>query len=165
MISDGKNTYLLSGYNHDIIEAEKQCYEWFKDQPQDHVRDVARSGASVRDKCLAIFTHLVENVRYELDPEGTQMIKSPARILEDGCGDCKSLTMYLCCCLHCLGIGHKFRFVNFDGDDQYTHVYAVAIDENGNEIIMDACEKDNAGYTLFDYARPYAKKLDVVYNG
>ena len=163
MISDGKNLYLLDGYNHDIVEAEKQCYEWFKEQPKDHVAEVAASGASVRDKCLAVFKHLVAHVQYQLDPDGKQLIKSPARLLADGCGDCKSLTMYINYCLYCLGIRHKFRFVNFDGGDQYTHVYAVALDERDNEIILDACEKDDQGYTLFDYARPYKVKLDVNY--
>ena len=84
-------------------------------------------------------------------------------MLADKCGDCKSYTMFIACCLHCLGIPCKVRFVNFDGGSQWTHVYAVAIDETGNEIIMDACELNDEGKPYYDYARRYSKKLDINY--
>ena len=164
MIADGINKLMCNGYNSDVINAMRSCYEQWKEQPMDHVAPMASSSYSVNDKCEAVFGHLVDNVSYQLDPEGYQYIKSPARLLKDGCGDCKSLTMYICCCLYCLGVKHKMRFVNFDGGNQYTHVYAVAIDEGGNEIILDACEKDEDGMTLYDYARPYSKKKDIIYN-
>ena len=106
---------------------------------------------------------MVNNTRYKLDKDGEQLIKSPARFLADGCGDCKSYTMFIACCLHCLGIPCIVRFVNFDGGDQWTHVYPVAIDENGNEIIMDACETDSDRVPLFGYAREFAKKKDIIY--
>lgn len=161
MVADGQNTFLRNGYNGDVVEAIKSCYEQFKEQPKDHVKNLR--GLSVKDQCLAIFTNLVENVQYQVDPDGVQYIKSPARLLSDGYGDCKSLSMYICCCLNCLNRKHAFRFVDFDGCGQYTHVYAIAWDENGREIILDACETDDEGYTLFDYARPYKRKLDVIY--
>ena len=162
MIADGKNTYLMAGLNSDIVDCWKACYERFKDQPRKLVAK-AQGRGSIEDRCEAIFGYMVENTRYKLDRDGEQLIKSPARFLDDGCGDCKSYTMFLACCLHCLGIPCIVRFVNFDGGDQWTHVYAVAIDENGNEIIMDACEKDRDGVILFDYAREYAKKKDIIY--
>ena len=86
------------------------------------------------------------------------------RLIADGCGDCKSYTMFIACCLHCCGILCIVRFVNFDGGKQYTHVYPVAIDEQGREIVMDACELDNDNITvLYNYARPYTKKKDIYY--
>lgn len=161
MVADGRNTYLKEGYNNDVVEAIKSCYEQFKNQPKDHVAYL--KGLPVKEQCLAIFRNLVENVQYQVDPDGLQYIKSPARLLSDKQGDCKSLSMYICCCLYCLGRKHAFRFVSFDNDNQYTHVYAVSWDEQGREIILDACEVDSDGYTLFDYARPYTRKLDVIY--
>ena len=71
--------------------------------------------------------------------------------------------MFIACCLHCLGIPCKVRFVNFDGGSQYTHVYPVAVDENGHEIVMDACELDTDGTPLYDYARRYSKKKELYY--
>lgn len=158
MYSDGKNEILCYGNNKDVVDNILICYNRWKNQPKDIVKDLM--GLDTDRQCQSIFNYLINNTRYLLDKSGYQYIKSPARLLRDGCGDCKSLTMFIECCLHCLNIPHIIRFVNFDGGDQYTHVYAVAIDEVGREIILDACELDNDGVHLYDWARPYRKKLD-----
>lgn len=160
MIVDGVNTLVGIGYNQDVIDAEINCYEQWKNQPKELVSQLY---GTVDEKCEAVFAYLVENVEYKLDEDGVQLIKSPARLLADKCGDCKSLTMFIACCLHCLGIKHIIRFVNYDGGKQFTHVYPVAIDENGNEIVLDVCEKDLDGVVLYNYARNYKRKKDFVY--
>lgn len=163
MISDGRNTLLKIGYNGDVVSCWQQCYEIFKNQPKDILKQI-RMLSSTDQKCQAIFQYLCDHVYYLLDPDGDQYIKSPARLIDDGCGDCKSLTMFIAACLHCLGIPCIVRFVNFDGGSQYTHVYPVAVDEWGNEIIMDYCEVDEDGIPLYDYAREYEAKKDLYYN-
>lgn len=160
MVSDGKNTLVSIGYNGDVVKSLIDCYQKWKNQPRELVASLS---GSVDEKCEAVFAYLVENVYYKLDEDGNQWIKSPARLIADGCGDCKSLTMFIACCLHCLGIKHIIRFVNYDGGSQYTHVYPVALDECGNEIILDACEKDEDGVILYNYARPSRKRKDFVY--
>ena len=163
MISDGQNRFIMAGVNGDIISCWKKCYEQFCEQPRDLVNQLR--GYSIDSTCQAIFDYMIKRTYYQLDDDGEQLIKSPARLIADGCGDCKSYTMFIACCLHCLDIPCIVRFVNFDGGDQYTHVYPVAIDENGNEIVMDACELDNDQKTvLYDYAREYAKKKDIYYD-
>lgn len=153
---------MMSGLNGDIVDCWKACYEVFKDQPAQIVQNLR--GYDIDSTCQAIFGYMIDRTYYKLDKSGEQLIKSPARLIKDGCGDCKSYTMFIACCLHCLGIPCKVRFVNFDGGEQYTHVYPVAIDEYGNEIIMDACELDDDNETvLYDYARPYSKKKDIFY--
>lgn len=161
MISDGINTLVGVGFNQDVIDAEINCYQAWKDQPRELVSNLC--DGSIDEKCEAVFAYLVNNVEYKLDETGNQFIKSPARLLADKCGDCKSFTMFIACCLHCLGIKHIIRFVNYDGGKQFTHVYPVAIDENGNEIVLDACEKDIDGVVLYNYARDYKRKKDFVY--
>lgn len=161
MTSDGQNRFMMSGLNGDIVNCWKKCYEEFKDQPHDLVGLFKRP--TVDATCEEIYDYMVKNTRYQLDRDGEQLIKSPARFLADGCGDCKSYTMFIACCLHCLGIPCKVRFVNFDGGSQYTHVYPVAVDECGNEIILDACELDTDGTPLYDYARRFEKKKDIYY--
>ena len=161
MYSDGKNTLLKIGGNSDVVECFKACYEQFKEQPREIVQDLV--GLNVREACEAVFDYMCNHVQYLLDPDGDQYIKTPARLLADGCGDCKSLTMFVACCLHCLHIPCIVRFVNFDGGNQYTHVYPVALDENDNEIILDMCETNEAGVPYIDYARPYRRKKDIVY--
>lgn len=160
MKSDGRNEILKFGDNRDIVSYVKSCYERWKNQPAEICSGIY---GDIDAKCEAIFGYMVDHVDYLLDPPGVQYIKSPARLLADGCGDCKSLTMFMSCCLHCAGISHIIRFVNFDGGDQFTHVYPVALDENGKEIILDMCEKDDDGVVLYDYARPYKKKKDFIY--
>lgn len=160
MQSDGKNDLLAYGYNGDVITNLISCYNRWRDQPLELVKSLS---GTIDEKCESVFAYLVDNVYYKLDDDGVQYIKSPARLLADGCGDCKSFTMFIASCLHCLGIQHVIRFVNFDGGKQFTHVYPVAIDEMGREIILDACEKDSDGFVLYDFARPYKKKKDFVY--
>ena len=94
MYSDGRNTFMMAGLNSDIVKCWKQCYEQFKDQPKDIVQDIRHSG-TIDDKCQAIFAYMVNNTHYRLDSEGEQLIKSPARLLADKCGDCKSYTMFI----------------------------------------------------------------------
>lgn len=162
MVADGINRLMIAGDNSDVVRGICKCYEEYKNQPQNHVRELR--GLCVDDQCRAVFAYLAENVQYKLDREGEQRIKSPARLLQDGYGDCKSFTMYVSCCLHCLGVTHIIRFVNFDGGNQYTHVYPVAVDERGKEIVLDACEKDVHGYPRYDFARKYMRKKDFRYD-
>ena len=161
MFTDGKNKLMKIGVNSDVVKSFTACYEQFKNQPMDIVADLR--GEAVNDACEAIFDYMCKNVSYKLDEDGKQFIKSPARLLADGCGDCKSLTMFVSCCLHCLGIPHIVRFVNFDGSNQYSHVYPVALDENHKEIIMDMCETDEDGIPFYNYARKYKVKKDFIY--
>ena len=162
MFTDGRNRFIMSGINRDIVDCWKKCYEQFKDQPKKIVKNL--TGYDIDSTCKAVFGYMVKNTYYQLDKDGEQLIKSPGRLIADGCGDCKSYTMFIASCLHCLGIPCIVRFVNFDGGDQYTHVYPVAIDENGDEIPMDACELFEDNKTVkYGYARPYLKKKDIVY--
>lgn len=174
-LATGENRLMAEGYNDDIVRCFQECYEEFKDQPNFipcndgyegvYLLDLIRNnGYDIDGKCQSIFAYLADNVNYLLDPGDNQFIKSPSRLLMDRNGDCKSLTMFLVSCLHCLGISHKVRFVSFDKwNNCYSHVYAVAIDEQGDEIILDACELDPSGRELYDYARPYTSKKDLIY--
>lgn len=156
-----KDTYLRFGDNRDVVKFVKQCYERWRDQPTDIVGDVR--DLDVREQCYCIFNYLLDKTRYVVDEPGYQFIKSPARLIEDGVGDCKSMTIFIASCLHCLGIRHTIRFVNFDGGSQYTHVYPIAYDERGRAIILDAVERDADGKPVFDYARSFAKNFDINY--
>lgn len=162
MQSRGINDLLCYGDNRDVVRNLIGCYEKWKDQPSEIVEDLR--GYDINTQCESIFSYLIDNTQYKLDTVGKQYIKSPARLLSDGTGDCKSLTMFVSCCLHCLGIKHIIRFVNFDGGGQFTHVYPVAVDGNGKEIVLDACEKDEAGTPIYDYAREFRRKKDFIYN-
>ena len=161
MRANNKNTYLRFGDNRDVVRFVTKCYERWRDQPLQLVDDLR--GLPIDEQCRCIFGYLVAKVRYKVDEPGYQWIKSPARVLEDGVGDCKSMTIFIASCLHCLGIRHTIRFVNFDGGDQYTHVYPIAYDEQGGRIVLDAVERDTEGKPIYNYAREFARNKDIHY--
>lgn len=162
MIADGVNSLLKVGLNSDVVTAWQKVYNQSKTQPLD-ILDSELFACDTDTACRSIFSYLAKNVTYKLDPYGVQYIKTPARLLQDGEGDCKSLTLFIAACLSCLGIPCIVRFVNFDGGSQYTHVYPVAVAPDGTEIILDACELDGEGKPKYNYARPYKKKKDLRY--
>lgn len=160
--ASGINDLLAYGDNRSVVNNVISCYLNWRDMPADIVNELR--GLDVDEQCRSIFAYLVEHVTYQLDPAGVQYIKSPARLLKDSYGDCKSLTIFIASCLHCLGIRHTIRFVNFDGGFQYSHVYPIAYDEYGNEIILDACELDKNKQPIYNYARVYRRKKEFTYN-
>lgn len=107
--------------------------------------------------CRNIFNYVISNVRYIEDPFGVQWVKEPARLLADKSGDCKSMAIFICSCLKCLNIPHFFRFVSFNGRKEATHVYAVAIDEYGNEIYIDPVVRP----VQFNKQEKYTYKSDM----
>lgn len=160
MRATGHNQLLKYGDNTDVVRNVLRWYEKYRNQPAELVADL--HDCTTDEKCYAIFDYLVNHVRYLEDKPGYQFIKSPARLLADGVGDCKSMTLFLASCLHCLGVPHTIRFVNFDGGTQYTHVYVLAHD--GSRIItLDAVERDPKGQPVYNYAREFARCLDTYY--
>ena len=165
MQATGRNEYLLTGYNSDVVDNVVACYERWKNQPIEIVYNLRNVPAE--EACEAIFSYLLDNVQYKADPDGVQYIKSPARLLKDRYGDCKSYSIFIAACLHCLNIPCKFRFVNFDNGNQYTHVYVIAKREDNQIIIIDPVERINeqtiaGGEPCFNYARPFSKCKDII---
>ncbi|VBB45213.1 hypothetical protein TRIP_D300128 [uncultured Paludibacter sp.] len=136
MIAKNTNTLINAhGKTKDIAETVISVYN--KDWRS--VCELAQTfkADSVIETCRNIFDYVIEQVQYNEDPSGVQWVKSPARLNADRSGDCKSMSLFICSCLRCLNIPHFFRFVSFSSRKEATHVYAVAIDENGNEIYID----------------------------
>ncbi|MCM1069932.1 MAG: transglutaminase-like domain-containing protein [Paludibacter sp.] len=161
MKATGKNDWLGYGNNRDVVRNVVRCYDKWSEQPREIVSELRN--VDVDTACYSIFLYLVDHVRYQEDKAGYQFIKSPARLLADGVGDCKSMTLFIASCLHCLGIPHIIRFVNFDGGNQYTHVYPIAFDENRQPIVLDAVERDKMGNPIYNYARDFKKCYDIEY--
>lgn len=115
-------------------------------------------------QCLSVFNELVANVEYVADPHGSQLVRTPARLLYDGMGDCKSMAIYCACCLWALGADKVIlRFVSFTTEKMYTHVYCVA-EKDGQRYILDAVERTKDNRPIFNYARMFVLKKDFVYN-
>jgi hypothetical protein len=123
------------GNTSDIINVVMYAYDVERD-PQ--IKELAGKlkGNSDSQTCKNIWQYLQDNVVYHADSESSngEMVKSPARLLVDGTGDCKSYSLFTAVILRWLGIPHLFRFVSYSPRPEATHVYVVA----GGNIVIDA---------------------------
>lgn len=152
---DGKNTLKKRrGTTKDIINEVLNTYQdtWHTTA---ELAETLRRGTE-EETCRAVFDFIIENVNYNEDPDGVQWIRTPARLLHDGEGDCKSMAILSASLLNNLGIPCFFRFVSFSKNNQITHVYTVT--ESG--IIIDPVERVN-GQPVFNYASQYTYKKDM----
>ena len=111
---------------------------------------------SVKQTCKKIFHWIKNNIEYRIEPATLQTTKSIQRLISDGYGDCKHYSGFFAAILSALGIKHKYRFVAYNGGKIPTHVYVVAFDERGKEIICDAVLPD------FNTEKPYSYKIDKI---
>ena len=147
------------GKTKDIMQAVVDCYNSDYAQVQELADNLP--GNDTLSRCRAVFDFVDKNIKYQIDPLQKQWIRTPARLWSDGEGDCKSFSIFICSCLRCMGIPHLFRFAAYEGNGDPTHVYAVAIDESGKEIIVDPVYRDETGKAVFNKECPYIKKIDM----
>lgn len=146
------------GDNKTVIKVIQEVFNEYKNSCNDLVIELL--GHDIRTAALSVFTYVIQNITYKMDDGNNQYIKTPARLLADKQGDCKSMAVFIASCLYCLGIKCKFRFVSFTNDKIYTHVYVVANDEKGNDIIIDPVERVK-DLPKFDYCSSYTHKIDI----
>lgn len=152
---DGKNTIKKRrGTTKDIINEVLNTYQdtWHTTA---ELAETLKRGTE-EETCRAVFEFIIANVNYNEDPNGVQWIRTPARLLHDGEGDCKSMAILSASLLNNLGIPCFFRFVSFSKNNQITHVYTVT--EGG--IIIDPVERID-GQPVFNYASQYTYKKDM----
>ena len=147
------------GKTKDIMQAVVDCYNSDYSQVQELADNLP--GNDTLSRCRSVFDFVDKNIKYQIDPLQKQWIRTPARLWSDGEGDCKSFSIFICSCLRCMGIPHLFRFAAYEGNSDPTHVYAVAIDESGKEIIVDPVYRDENGKAVFNKECPYTKKIDM----
>lgn len=107
--------------------------------------------------CYNIWRFWKQNVKYIEDPEGVQLIKSPAYMYSVGDtlgADCKSLSVGVAACLKQLGIPYAYRFITQDANNPFHHVYIVAYTTAGN-VLID-CVID-----YFNRENKYVRKRDI----
>ncbi len=155
---NNKNEFIIKGYNEDIVAIVIDTYKQYKNQPVALVDELHRHNIDVQ--CESIFDYLVNNVQYKEDDAGVQLIKTPGRLLADGVGDCKSMSIFIGACLNCLNVPFVFRFVGFNKNKIYNHVYIVAMPGTDDEIILDPVERID-DMPVYNYAREFVIKKDI----
>lgn len=151
---DGKKVLKSeNGLTKDIIKEILATYHDSWKQTKEFARQL--QGSTTEETCNNVWT-FVKGIKYKLDPQGIQWIKTPARTIADGFGDCKAYSILTCSILNNLGIDCDFRFASYSGvSDHYTHVYTLAKDK-GRNYIIDAC------LPSFNEEKPYSSKLDKM---
>lgn len=150
---------VIAGGTEDIIKEILRVYRKYLPQLKEFSKNFqvpCKCPVKVAEK---IWWFLKQNLCYQKDPKGVQYIKSPARALHDGFGDCKTFSIVAMSILHHLGIKAFFRFTTYNPDRNYHHVYVViphGNDEN-DEIKLDA-----TWHSFNSEKLPYIKKLDVM---
>ncbi len=115
---------------------------------------------SVYHTCLRLWHFLKSNIKYQIDPLGKQFIQTPSVTWWRKRGDCKSYSVFISTILKNLNIEHRLKFVSFEPDGEYTHVYII-VPYNGRQIIMDVVmpefnkEKHFSKQKLYNMAEIY----------
>lgn len=154
----GKEDLIKKRYRtNDIVAEIFSCFESSRNQLKNFAPYL--QGDNLYDTCFNIWKFLKENVKYRVDPEGDQWVKTPARVWHDKVCDCKSYSIFIASVLYNLGIKGCFRFVSFDNTDPNpTHVYVV-VRNQGKNILIDAV------MPRFDAEKQYASKKDYSMSG
>lgn len=82
-----------------------------------------------------------DRVTYKKDGFQNQNIKYPGRLLQDGSGDCKSLSLFAAGAMTAAGIKNGFSFAAYRPGAP-THVYNYYYNSQGEKIPFDLCIKD-----------------------
>lgn len=103
-----------------------------------------------------VWSFVREDITYQKDVSGHEVIKNPAVLFYYGKGDCKSFSLMVASILsHFPRIAVSFRFTAYEGDVNFVHVYIVAkINGRRLPVIIDAT------INRFDYEVPYKRKKD-----
>jgi len=99
-------------------------------------------GSDDLESCENTWAWVRENILYKEDGDEKQKIQDPSRLMLTGVGDCKSMTLLCASILYNLGFEVGFAYTSYPdnfGRPTYTpqHVYTIAHDTKGNEIIVD----------------------------
>lgn len=114
-------------------------------------------GSTPKQTAKNIFDFLKSNVKYFIEPSEKQMIKSPAAIVAQGFGDCKSYSLFSSGIARALGLPYAFRFSSYKKyDPQPGHVFTVINPGSQNEIWIDPV------LPKFNYKKPYNFAIDKI---
>ena len=134
-----------------------QLILWADDRVKDDTKNFAKDlqGYCLEETANNIHHALTKNVKFVEDPDGVQMLKSPAQLWNDKKGDCKSFALFTASALQNLGIDYTYRFVS-ETTAPVHHVYVVVTDADGTEYIIDPTVKE------FNKELPYNHRIDHV---
>jgi len=97
------------------------------------------SSDNVHDWAKGIFDFIATRIRYVADPSGNEYITTPDRLLRDGKGDCKKMTVFITAAAIRAGVPVLFRIIDYGNG--WEHIYPIIPTGDGNYITMDVVNK------------------------
>ena len=151
---NGKKQMLVYDQNTgDIIQCILNEHEKYKDQ----YKKISSyfKGFSVEQTGKNIFDFLKNNIRYIIESEDQQLVKSPAAILHTAKSDCKCYSLFGAGVCRELGIPYCFRFASYRSHDKNPgHVFVVIYPGTDKEIWLDPVLSN------YNYKKAYNYKID-----
>lgn len=106
-----------------------------------------------------LFDYCKRNIKYRIEPDNIQTVKSPAAIAAHGYGDCKHYSSFICGVLDALKrkgykVNFAYRFASYKmGEKEPHHVFAVLFDK-GRTYYIDPVLR------YFNEKKPYYYSSD-----
>lgn len=117
-----------------IVDTINQCA--FTPYVDNLTRSLLVKSSSYKDFLKRVFDFACDNVEYKLDPAGTEIVTTPWRLINDGQGDCKKLTVLIASILKCAGIKPLLKVISYNGKE-YEHIYVIVPTGKGSYITLD----------------------------
>lgn len=148
-----KNIIVEDQSTGDIIKAILDVHPKYKD---DYKKLSGYfKGSNEIKSCEKIWNFLKKNIRYVIESESKQYVRSPAAILKQGISDCKCYSLFAGGIADALGMKFCYRFASYnDYNKQPGHVFVVINPGTNNEIWIDPV------LSYFNYKKPYYYKID-----
>jgi len=154
-----------NGNNADIIKTFFNRYNEAIEQGK-KLAPLFQKG-SFEDSCLRVWNFVKYKIKYQVDPDGTQLIQLPSHLLNVSLtGDCKSKTLLCAAIISNFNFDGKrpvitIRFVNYENIPSLTHVYLLASLGTQNFIIDTVYFAFNKEKTYFR-AKDYTMEINSV---
>lgn len=121
---------------------------------------------TVEQTCADLYDFMHDNFNFDPEPAKRQTERTVSVIVYDTSSvDCKHFSTFALSCLQALGIESSLRICKYPNKKSFTHVYVVAWDEEGNEIIVDGTlnsynvESEAEDYKTLNYKKMALYKL------
>jgi hypothetical protein len=148
-----KNIIVEDQSTGDIIKAILDVHPKYKEDYKKIA--VYFKGSNEIKSCEKIWNFLKKNIRYIVESEDKQYVRSPAAILRQGVSDCKCFSLFAGGIADALGMKFCYRFASYnDFNKQPGHVFVVINPGTNNEIWIDPV------LSYFNYKKPYFYKID-----
>ena len=150
---NNKNIIVEDQSTGDIIKAILDTHPKYKDD----YKKIAPyfKGTNEIKSCEKIWNFLKKNIRYVVESESKQYVRSPAAILKQAVSDCKCYSLFIGGICDALKMKFCYRFASYNTyNKQPGHVFVVVNPGTNNEIWIDPV------LSYFNYKKPYYYKID-----